>query len=181
MNKQTRIELQGHVNRTLRESNDQKNSVVTSSDSPSGSVKMEHNKINLNDIKNLKYIYASVPNWIEQDVYNLISKLEKSKDISLDDLGYVTMSGTGDEVKLKDLLRAFFVHNARVTHIKSFLSKILKHIDKNIFEHEKLNKLLSREKIKKYNYESHSNEDGVEIFQDTKQDIANCNVFKWEG
>ena len=77
MNKQTSIELQGHMNRILRESKVHKNSVVTSSDSPSGSVKMQQNKINLNDINYLKFIYTSVPNGLEQDAHNLFSKLEK--------------------------------------------------------------------------------------------------------
>ena len=172
MNKQTRIELHGHLNRIFRESNDQNNSVVTSSDSPSGSVKMQQNKINLNDIKYLKFIYASVPDGLEQDAYNLISKLEKSNVIRIDDLGYVTLSRTGDEVKLKDLLRAIFVHNARVTHIESFLSKILKDIDENIIKNEKLIKLLGGEKIKKYDFECHRDEDGFENFHDTMQDIA---------
>ena len=73
--------------------------------------------------------------------------MEKSKVISIDDLGCVTLSETSDEVKLKDLLRAIFVHNARVSHFESFLSKILIHIDENIIKNEKLIKLLSREKI----------------------------------
>ena len=38
MNKQTRIEVQGQMNRILRENNDQNNSLVTLSDSPLGSV-----------------------------------------------------------------------------------------------------------------------------------------------
>ena len=74
----------------------------------------------------------------------MISKLKKSKVIPIDDLGYVTLSGTGDEVKLKDLWRAIFVHNARVTHIESLLSKTHKHIDENIIKNKKLIKLLSR-------------------------------------
>ena len=130
----------------LRENNYQKNSVGSSSDSPSRSVKMQPNKINLNYIIYLKFVYASVPNGLEQDAYNLISKLKKNKVTSIDDLGYVTMSGAGDEVKLKDLFRVIFDHNAKVTNIESFLTKILKHIDENIIKKEKLIKLLGRKK-----------------------------------
>ena len=135
-------------------------------------MKMQQNKINLNDIKYLKFVFASVPNGLEQDAYNLISELVKSKVISIDDLGYVTLSGTADEVKLKDLIRAIFVHNAGVRRIGSFLSKILKHIDENIIKNDKLIKLLSREKIKESDQKSVSNEAGVEKFQDTMEDIA---------
>ena len=102
----------------------------------------------------------------------MISKLVNSKIISVDDLGYVKLSGTGDEVQLKDLIRAIFVHSAGVSHIESFLSKILKHIDENIIKNGKLIKLLDRKKIKKHDYESHSDEDGAGNFQDTMQHIA---------
>ena len=80
--------------------------------------------------------------------------------------------GTCDEVKLKDSLRAIFIQNARVSHIESFLSKILKQIDENIFKNQKLIKLLSQEKINKHDYESLSDEDGAETFQDTVLDSA---------
>ena len=84
----------------------------------------------------------------------------------------MTLSGKGDGIKLKGLSRAFFVHNSRVTHIKSFLSKILKHIDNNIIKNGNSIELLGHEKIKKYDYESHSNENGADNCQDTMQDIA---------
>ena len=61
MNKQTRIELEGNLNRILRKNNDQKNNVLTSSDSPSGSVKLPRNKTSLNsytkNIFGLQYGY----------------------------------------------------------------------------------------------------------------------------
>ena len=59
MNKHTRKELQKRLNSILRKRYDQRNSVVTSPDSPSGFVKMQKNKININDIIYLKFIYAS--------------------------------------------------------------------------------------------------------------------------
>ena len=172
MNKQTRIELQGYLNRTLRESNHQKNSVVISSDSSSGSVEIPQKKINLNGFNYLKLIYASIPNRLEQDAYNFLSKLEKSSVKSIDDLGCVTLSGTGDEVELKDLLCGIIVHIARVSHIESFLSKILKHLEENIIKNEKLIEVLSCKKFEKHDYEYHSKEDGTENLQDTMQDIA---------
>ena len=49
---------------------------------------------------------------------------------------------------IEGLLRAALVHNANVSHIESFSSKILEHIDENIFKKEKFNKLYSLEKIK---------------------------------
>ena len=74
------------------------------------------------------------------------------------------MNGTGDEVKLKGLLRVIFVHNARVSHIKSFISKILKLIDKNIIKNENFIKLFRHEQIKMHEYEYHNNEDGADNF-----------------
>ena len=44
-------------------------------------------------------------------------------------MGYVTLNDTDDEVKLKDLLRAIFVCNARVSHNRFFLTKILVQIE----------------------------------------------------
>ena len=125
------------MNRILRESNEQKNSVMTPSDSPSGSVKMQQNKRNLKYINYLKFLHPIVPNRIELDAYKLISNLKESKVISIDDLEYITLSGTDDEVKSKDLFSAIVVHSARVSHIESFLSKILKHNDENINKNQK--------------------------------------------
>ena len=99
----------------------------------------------------------------------LLVNWKKSKVISIDEHGCVTLSGTGDEVKLKDLLRALFVHNAWVSHINSFLSKILKHINEIKIKNKKLIKLICQ---KKHDYESHGDEDCADNFQDTMQDIA---------
>ena len=68
----------------------------------------------------------------------MINDLEKSKVITTDDLGYVTLNDTGDEVNLKDLLRAILVRNACVSHIKGFLTKTLVYIDENLNTNEKL-------------------------------------------
>ena len=70
----------------------------------------------------------------------------KIKVRRIDYLGYVTLSGMGDEVKLKDLIRAIFVRNARVPRIKSFLCKISIRVDENIIKIEKLIELLSYQK-----------------------------------
>ena len=120
----------------------------------------------------MKLIYASVPNGLEQDAYNLMSNLERSNVISIDDQGYVTFSGKSDEVKLKDLLRAIFVCRARVSHIESFLTKILIHIDENLIKNEKLIKLSSDEKSIKHEYDSHTDDDSGEVLQYTLQDSA---------
>ena len=46
------------------------------------------------------FVFANVPNDLEQNAYNLISDLGKCKIITLDDLGYVALNDTGDvEVK----------------------------------------------------------------------------------
>ena len=49
--------------------------------------------------------------------------------IAINDLGYVTLNDKYDEVKLKDLLCEIFVRKASVSHIESFLTKILVYID----------------------------------------------------
>ena len=64
----------------------------------------------------------------------LINKLEKNKVIAINDLEDVTLNDIGDKVKLKDLLHAIFVRKARVSHIESFLTKILIHIDENLIK-----------------------------------------------
>ena len=79
----------------------------------------------------------------------------------------MTLNDTGDEVKLKDLLRAIFVRKARVSHIESFLSKILIHIEQNLIKNEKLIKLSNEEKSLKPEYDS--DDDSGELFQDTME------------
>ena len=170
INKEAKIEIQGHINRLLRESKGKKNAVVMSPESESRPLKMQENEIKLKNHRYLKIIYASVPNGLEEKAYNLISKLEKSNVISIDYLGYVTLNGTGDLVKLKDLLRAIFVRKARVSHIQSFLTKIIIHIDENLIKNEKLIKLSNDEKSIRDEYDSHSDDDSGELFQDTLQD-----------
>ena len=56
---------------------------------------------------------------------------------------------------------------------------MLKHIDENITKNEKLIKLLSTKIIRKYKYESHSDEDSADQF--SRYYAGYCNVFKWEG
>ena len=170
INNEAKIEIQGHINRLLRDSNGKNNGVVMSSDSESRPLKMQENEIKLKNHRYLKIIYSSVPNGLEEKAYNLISKLEKTNVISIDNLGYVTLNGTDDEVKLKDLLRAIFVRKARVSHIESFLTKIIIHIDYNLIKNEKMIKLSSHEKSVKDEYESHTDDDHSEIFEDTLQD-----------
>ena len=165
INKQAKIEIQGHMNRLLRESNEPKNRVVTSPDSKP--VKMQEDEIKPKIHKYMKFIYANVPNGLEEKAYNLINKLEKNKIIAINELGYVTLNDTGDEVKLKDLLRAIFVRKARVSHIESFLSKILIHIEENLIKNEKLIKLSNEEKSLKPEYDS--DDDSGELFQDTME------------
>ena len=96
----------------------------------------------------------------------MINKLEK-KVLATNALGYVTLNDTGDEVKLKDLLRALFFRKARVSHIESFLSKILIHTEENLIKNEKLIKLLNDEKSIKPEYDSHTDDHSGELFQDT--------------
>ena len=55
-----------------------------------------------------------------------------------------------------------------VSHIESFLSKILIHIEENLIKNEKLIKLSNDEKSIKPEYDS--DDDSGELFQDTLED-----------
>ena len=131
---------------------------------------MQENEIKSKILRYMKFIYASVPNGLDDKAYNLIKKLEKNRVITINDLGYVTLNDTSDEVKLKDLLRAIFVREARVSHIESFPTKIFIHIDENLIKNEKLIKLSNDKKSIKPEYDSHTDDDSGELFQDTSED-----------
>ena len=94
INKETKIELQGHMNRLLRESDVQKNRRVTTSSSPTKPLRMNERKIIPKDISYLKFIYANVQNKLEQNAYTLVSALEKSKVITIDNLENLLLKDT---------------------------------------------------------------------------------------
>ena len=94
----------------------------------------------------MKLIFGNVPNGFEISAMNTISDLEKNGVIVVNDDGYVSLYDGRDEIKLKDFIRAVFVRDAKVSHIKGFLGEVVSFIDeKNI----RNNKLIELSKLSK--------------------------------
>ena len=162
INKEAKLELQGHMNRLVRKSKDHKNKIIAYPTDNVGSV----NEVDEKYFSYMRFIFANVPNGFEQNAYNLVSKLEKSGVIKTNDDGGVTLNSTDKEIKLKDLLRAIFVCNGKVSHIKKFLTNFVLHLDKDIIRNKKLIKLIDDVNHIKREYDS-SSEDDNDKFHDT--------------
>ena len=132
----------------------------------------------------MKTIIGNVPSGSEVEAMKTIDDMEKNGVIVTVNGKYARLNdGSGDEVSLRDLIRAIYIRNAKVSHIKVFLSKIINHISKDIIRNEKLIELDILSKNSKKEEEVFPDGDttigdGEDVFYDNVLDVSGGSNIK---
>lgn len=138
----------------------------------------------------MKAVMGNTPSGLELVAMKTIEDLEKNGVILTVNGKYAMLKdGSGDEVSLRDLIRAIFVRNAKVSHIKEFLTQIIGHINMDNIRNDKLREIGKRSKSFKEEpedssqYNNSSDEEG-DVFHDSVLQtsggrLTNSKVIPW--